>query len=60
LDSVSSDDVINYTVNQHKLNAINDADIKESDINDTLLAHMAGRYSSSGDIRFGLTAKKNL
>jgi hypothetical protein len=58
-DTVNIDDIINYTVNTHEIGMNDDDDdAKASDSTDTLLAHMAGRSSSSGDIRHVLAAKQ--
>jgi hypothetical protein len=53
-DMVNIDGIIDYTVNTHEI----DDDIKASDSTDNLLAHMAGRRSSSGDICHVLAAKQ--
>jgi hypothetical protein len=59
VDSINLDDVVDYTVNQHHIDSTNDdIDYNTSMNNDTLLAHMAGRTSSSGDIRNVLAAKQ--
>jgi hypothetical protein len=58
-DTVSIDDIIDYSVNTHEIGMNNDDDdAKASDSTDTLLAHMAGRSSSLGDIRHVLAAKQ--
>jgi hypothetical protein len=48
--TVNIDDIIDYAVNNHERGTTDPDDIlKESDLENTLLAHMAGRTSSSGD-----------
>jgi hypothetical protein len=57
--TVNIDDVIDYTVKTHEIGMNNDDDgAKASDSTDNLLAHMAVRSSSSGDIRHVLAAKQ--
>jgi hypothetical protein len=60
--TVDIDDIIDYTVNTHEIcmNIDDDDDAKASDCTDTLLAHMAGRSLSSGDISHVLVAKQKL
>jgi hypothetical protein len=59
--TVNIDDIIDYTVNTHKIGMNDDDDdAKESDSSDTLLAHMVGRSSSLGDIGHVLSAKQKL
>jgi hypothetical protein len=51
VDTVNIDDIIDYVVNKHERGTTDpDHILKESDSDNTLLAHMAGRTSSSGDI----------
>jgi hypothetical protein len=58
-DTVNIDDIIDYTVNTHEIGMKNDDDdAKASDSTDTLLAHLAGRSSCSGDIRHVLAAEQ--
>jgi hypothetical protein len=61
VDTMSIDDIIDYTVNTHEIGMNDDDDdddSKASDSTDTLLAHMAGRSLSSGDICHVLAAKQ--
>jgi hypothetical protein len=50
-DTVNINDIIDYAVNNHERGITDPDDIlKEPDSDNTLLAHMAGSTSSSGDI----------
>jgi hypothetical protein len=60
-DTVTSDDIIDYTVNTHEIGMNNDDDdANVLDSTDTFLAHVTGRTSSLGDICHVLAAKQKL
>jgi hypothetical protein len=60
-DTVKIDDIIDFTVNTHEIGmSDDDDDAKASDSTDTLLAHMAGRSLSLGEICHVLAAKLKL
>ena len=57
-DVINLDDIVDYTVMKHDVGSSGDGDDKsKSDDDDALLAYMAGRTSSLGDIRQVLAAK---